>query len=187
MLGSEERLHVTIVNNGNGFGGAVGQVFGDVFRKKCQYHLMPLREKDTGCWIRTKRGIIDSMLEEVRSAKRQVPDADYFATHKMGLVRDGNGIWFFGAVYVKNHDSVFGKAQTATFEIPKMIGEHLLNGKNLEESIEIAFGKGYVTEEEGLIAYLTRRKITNEMLWRQALFIALTDLLNRVEFPEHKW
>ena len=134
--------------------------------------------------------MIEFMREDVRKAKKQTPLADYFVTHTMGLTRvtsDGRSLHFFGAVYVRNNNSVFGKAQTATFEIPRMIGEHALNGKSLEEAIEIVFGKEYVTEEEGLIAYLTRRKVTNEMLWRQALFIALTDLLNRVELPEFTW
>lgn len=105
------------------------------------------------------------------------PDADFWVSIEGGLRKNNSNYEAFAWIIVKNEIQT-GKAQTATFELPKEINKLIDQGLELGHADDKVFNRKDSKRKNGSVGILTQNIIDRSEYYRHAVVLALIPFLN---------
>lgn len=107
------------------------------------------------------------------------PDADFFVGLEGGIEKDGDELWAFAWMCVRDKDSTVGYGRTGSFLIPPKVSELIQKGEELGYATDIALGSDNSKHKEGTIGILTNGAVTRKDFYREAMLFALIPFMKR--------
>lgn len=140
--------------------------------------------------IEVSSGVSDQPMSEaetLQGAKNRaanahiaIPDADYFVGQEGGLEKNEDGYWLTAYLVVLRNDDVMGYARTASYLLPRALGQYIDQGIELGVAADMAFGGTNSKHKEGVVGTMTNSLVPRKEFYLTALLFALS----RFKYPE---
>ena len=121
-------------------------------------------------------------VNRVDTASKLIPDADFWVGIEGGVEKDGNNLFAFAWVIIKDPFQT-GKARSASFQLPPQIAAMVETGKELGEADDIVFSRTNSKQENGAVGILTGDIIDRQKLYEPAVILALIPFLHPEHYP----
>lgn len=124
-------------------------------------------------------------MNRVANARVSSPGADFYAGIEGGVSMHNGRLFAFAWIVVAT-DEFESHARTATFELPPLIRDLIIDeGLELGEADDRVFSQKNSKQQNGAVGLLTNDRVTRETLYRQACLLALIPFLNgKLYLPE---
>lgn len=125
--------------------------------------------------LETKKGSHNRILNAIKLYEGY----DYYVAIEGGVVKDKETGFYDCLAYVCiSHAGMTTFSRSATFTLPKQVGELLDQGKELGEADEIVFNRTNSKQLNGAIGLLTKDKVTRTSFYTDPVILALIPYLN---------
>lgn len=116
-------------------------------------------------------------MNRVKNAKKQFPDADYWAGIEGGIQKAGGEMQVFAWLVICS-ETTLGKARTGTFFLPPKMVTLINGGKELGEASDIIFNEKNSKQKNGSVGILTEDNIDRTEYYVHAAILALIPFKN---------
>lgn len=122
-------------------------------------------------------------LNRASNSRIAFPEADFWVGIEGG-VQEIQGDWTaFAWMVVLDQAGKAGKARSASFFLPKEIGDLITEGMELGEADDRFFRKANSKQESGAVGILTKGIVDRKDLYKQAVLLGLIPFINPELFP----
>ena len=130
----------------------------------------------------TFEGAKNRALELIEKNKKENFRADYFVGIEGGIIQLYSKWFAFGCMCIANKDGKTGFGTSAHFELPKIIVDELLKGKELGDVMDEIQNKSNTKQKQGAIGYFTNGIMSRSELYVPGLITALIPFLHQEHF-----
>lgn len=120
-----------------------------------------------------------------RAARAAAPDADFWLGIEGGLQNlegePGAYLSFCWVVVLGRNQE--GKARSASYELPRRIGELIAQGMELGDADDLVFGVSDSKKKTGGVGLLTAGRVIRSQFYAEAVKLALIPFVNPLLFP----
>ncbi len=113
-----------------------------------------------------------------KNLKLKYPDGDFFVGIEGGIQEIENEMEAFAWIVIHS-DSLSGKAQTSTFQLPPKIVELIRKGVELGHADDLVFNRRNSKQGNGAVGILTHDVIDRIEYYRHAVILALIPFVNK--------
>ncbi|MGA8262882.1 MAG: inosine/xanthosine triphosphatase [Ignavibacteriaceae bacterium] len=124
-------------------------------------------------------GAKNRAFELIEKNKIENLDADYFVGIEGGIIQLYSKWFAFGCMCIADREGKIGFGTSAHFELPKVIVDELLNGKELGDIMDEIQNKSNTKQKLGAIGYFTKGVMSRSELYVPGLITALIPLLHQ--------
>ncbi|MGQ8336405.1 inosine/xanthosine triphosphatase [Sunxiuqinia sp. A32] len=117
-------------------------------------------------------------LNRVENVMNKNGDADFFVGVEGGVHFEENDLFAFAWIVISDGKNI-SKARTGSFLLPPEIGRLIKEGMELGDADDRVFNQTNSKQQNGAIGLLTDDIVTREILYHQAVILALAPFLNR--------
>ncbi|HSX47192.1 MAG TPA: inosine/xanthosine triphosphatase [Patescibacteria group bacterium] len=125
---------------------------------------------------------IQGAINRAKSARKQVPKADYYVGIEGGLLNIDNRYWEFGWVAIIDKIGEINTGLSAGIELKGKLLQDVLNGIELSQAINKHFGLKELGKAKGFYGLATDDLITRVDAYENAIIFALAPFLNKKYF-----
>ncbi len=116
-------------------------------------------------------------LNRVEELINRFPDATFWIGIEGGIDIIEGHMYAFAWVVIKNKNKT-GKARSATFELPDVLGKRVENGMELGDADDAYFKRSNSKHKDGTVGKLTHGRIDRIEFYKHALILALIPFTN---------
>lgn len=125
---------------------------------------------------------LQGALNRARAARQVQPQADFWAGVEGGIEEQGGCLSAFAWVVILSAER-YGKARSATFDLPPALAEMIRQGVELGEADDRLFGRQNSKQQNGAVGLLTGDVIDRARYYEQAVVLALIPFKNPHLYP----
>lgn len=125
----------------------------------------------------TNEETLKGAINRAKNLKFSYPDGDFFVGIEGGIEEIGDEMEAFAWVVV-NGNSLTGKAQTSTFQLPPKIVDLIRQGVELGHADDMVFKRKNSKQGNGAVGLLTHDAIDRIEYYRHAVILALIPFVN---------
>lgn len=117
-------------------------------------------------------------FNRVKNAKKKFPKADFWVGIEGGCEKTGDEMQAFAWVYIES-SSMYGKAKSSTFFLPKKIIDLVKQGIELGVADDMVFNRKNSKQKSGTVGVLTGNLITRKKYYTEPVILALIPFKNK--------
>ena len=126
---------------------------------------------------KTEEETLQGAMNRIDYIKQYHKSADYYVSIEGGLKGTELGYDAFAWVVIQDNHKI-GRAQTATFELPKKLTHLIDKGMELGHADDLIFKRKDSKRKNGSVGLLTKNIIDRKEYYRHAVILALIPFLN---------
>ena len=113
----------------------------------------------------------------MKAIQAQYPDNDYYVGIEGGIEHLSDGSQAFAWVVIGSRSNQFGKARSASFQLPPGVSSLIRQGIELGIANDQIFGLKHSKQKQGAVGILTHNLIDRQMLYERPVILALIPFL----------